>query len=135
MKTYNITVNGVTYTVEVEEVGATASAPVAAAPVAAPAAAPVAAPAAAPAAPKAAPAAPKASGAAGAVSVKAPMPGNIMKVNCKVGASVKKGDVLIVLEAMKMENDICAPQDGVVASVEVAQGASVETDALLVTLN
>ena len=105
MKTYNITVNGVTYTVEVEEVGATASAPVAAAPVAAPAA-PVAAPTAAPAAPKAAPA-----------------------------ASVKKGDVLIVLEAMKMENDICAPQDGVVASVEVAQGASVETDALLVTLN
>ena len=131
MKTYNITVNGVTYTVEVEEVGATASAPVAAAPVAAPAA-PVAAPAAAP---KAAPAAPKASGAAGAVIVKAPMPGNIMKVNCKVGASVKKGDVLMVLEAMKMENDICAPQDGVVASVEVAQGASVETDALLVTLN
>ena len=128
MKTYNITVNGVTYTVEVEEVGATASAPVAAAPVAA-------APVAAPAAPKAAPAAPKASGAAGAVSVKAPMPGNIMKVNCKVGASVKKGDVLIVLEAMKMENDICAPQDGVVASVEVAQGATVETDALLVTLN
>ena len=131
MKTYNITVNGVTYTVEVEEVGATASAPVAAAPVAAPAA-PVAAPAAAP---KAAPAAPKASGAAGAVSVKAPMPGNIMKVNCKAGASVKKGDVLIVLEAMKMENDICAPQDGVVASVEVAQGATVETDAVLVTLN
>ena len=130
MKTYNITVNGVTYTVEVEEVGATTSAPVAAAPVAAPAA-----PVAAPAAPKAAPAAPKASGAAGAVSVKAPMPGNIMKVNCKVGASVKKGDVLVVLEAMKMENDICAPQDGVVASVEVAQGASVETDALLVTLN
>ena len=133
MKTYNITVNGVTYTVEVEEVGATAA-------VAAPAAAAVAAPVAAPApaaapAPKAAPAAPKATGAAGAVSVKAPMPGNIMKVNCKAGASVKKGDVLIVLEAMKMENDICAPQDGVVASVEVAQGATVETDALLVTLN
>jgi biotin carboxyl carrier protein len=133
MKTYNITVNGVTYTVEVEEVGATAA-------VAAPAAAPVAAPVAAPApaaapAPKAAPAAPKATGAAGAVSVKAPMPGNIMKVNCKAGASVKKGDVLIVLEAMKMENDICAPQDGVVASVEVAQGATVETDAVLVTLN
>lgn len=133
MKTYNITVNGVTYTVEVEEVGATAAAPAA---VAAPAAAPVAAPTAAPAAaPKAAPAAPKASGVAGAVSVKAPMPGNIMKVNCKVGASVKKGEVLIVLEAMKMENDICAPADGVVASVEVAQGATVETDALLVTLN
>ena len=126
MKTYNITVNGVTYTVNVEEVGA------ASAPAAAPATAP--APAVAP-APKAAPAAPKASGAAGAVSVKAPMPGNIMKVNCKAGASVKKGDVLIVLEAMKMENDICAPQDGVVASVEVAQGATVETDAVLVTLN
>ncbi len=129
MKTYNITVNGVTYTVEVEEVGATATAPVAAP------AAPAAAPAAPVAAPKAAPAAPKTSGTAGAVSVKAPMPGNIMKVNCKAGASVKKGDVLIVLEAMKMENDICAPQDGVVASVEVAQGATVETDAVLVTLN
>ncbi len=126
MKTYNITVNGVTYTVEVEEVSSAASAPVAT-----PAAAP-AAPKAAPAAPKAAP---KASGAAGAVSVKAPMPGNIMKVNVKAGASVKKGDVLVVLEAMKMENDICAPQDGVVASVEVTQGATVETDALLVTLN
>ncbi len=125
MKTYNITVNGVTYTVNVEEVVGGA------APAAAPAAAPVAAPAAAP-APKAAP---KASGAAGAVSVKAPMPGNIMKVNTKVGASVKKGDVLMVLEAMKMENDICAPADGVVASVEVAQGATVETDAVLVTLN
>ena len=125
MKTYNITVNGVTYTVEVEEVS------VGAAPVAAPVAAP-AAPKTVPAAPKAAP---KTSGAAGAVAVKAPMPGNIMKVNCKAGASVKKGDVLMVLEAMKMENDICAPQDGVVASVEVAQGATVETDAILVTLN
>ena len=125
MKTYNITVNGVTYTVNVEEVnGATAPA---AAP--APAAASVAAPA-----PKAAPA-PAKSGAAGAISVKAPMPGNIMKVNVKVGSSVKKGDVLMVLEAMKMENDICAPEDGTVASVEVAQGATVETDALLVTLN
>ena len=63
------------------------------------------------------------------------MPGNIIKVNVKVGAAVKKGDVLVVLEAMKMENDVCAPQDGVVASVEVAQGATVETDAVLVTLN
>ena len=125
MKTYNITVNGVTYTVEVEEVaaGAAPAAPVAAASVA---------PKAAPAAPKAAP---KASGAAGAVAVKAPMPGNIMKVNVKAGAAVKKGDVLIVLEAMKMENDICAPADGVVASVEVAQGETVATDAVLVTLN
>ena len=120
MKTYNITVNGVTYTVNVEEVSASAAttAPtVAAAPKAAPAAAP----------------APKAN--AGAVAVKAPMPGNILKVNFKAGDAVKKGDVLIVLEAMKMENDVCAPQDGVVASVEVAQGATVDTDALLMTLN
>jgi biotin carboxyl carrier protein len=129
MKTYNITVNGVTYTVSVEEVnGAAVPAPAAApAPTAAPA--PVAAPA-----PKAAPA-PAKSGATGAITVKAPMPGNIIKVNAKVGASVKKGDVLIVLEAMKMENDICAPEDGTVASIEVAQGATVETDAVLVTLN
>ena len=119
MKTYNVTVNGVTYSVVVEEVGAGTAAP---------AAAPVAAPAPA-AAPKAA------SGAQGAVAVKAPMPGNIMKVNVKPGAAVKKGDVLIVLEAMKMENDVCAPADGTVASVEVAQGATVETDAVLVTLN
>jgi biotin carboxyl carrier protein len=63
------------------------------------------------------------------------MPGNIIKVNAKPGQAVKKGDVLVVLEAMKMENDVCAPQDGTVASVEVAQGATVETDALLVTLN
>ena len=131
MKTYNITVNGVTYTVSVEEVNGAAAPAAAAAPVAAPA------PAAAP-APVAAPkpaAAPKKSGAAGAISVKAPMPGNIIKVNAKVGDSVKKGDVLVVLEAMKMENDICAPEDGTVASVETSQGATVETDAVLVTLN
>ena len=123
MKTYNITVNGVTYVVNVEEVAA-GSAPVAT-PAAAPA--PVAKPAAAP--------APAKQGSAGATAVKAPMPGNIMKINAKVGAAVKKGDVLMVLEAMKMENDICAPADGTVASIEVAQGATVETDAVLVTLN
>ena len=127
MKTYNVTVNGVTYVVDVEEVGASAPA---ATPAAAPAApAPKAAPAAAP-APKAA-----TSSNAGATAVKAPMPGNIMKINVKAGDAVKKGDVLVVLEAMKMENDICAPADGTVASVEVAQGATVETDATLVTLN
>ena len=129
MKTYNITINGVTYAVEVEEVGTVASAPVAA-PVA-----PTAAPAAPKAAPVAAPAAPKASGKAGSVVIKAPMPGNIMKVNVKPGDAVKKGDVLVVLEAMKMENDVCAPEDGTVASVDVAKGATVETDAVLVTLN
>ena len=128
MKTYNITVNGVTYVVDVEEVGATASAPVAAQ-AAAPASVAAPAPAAAP------KAAPKAAGKAGSVVVKAPMPGNIMKVNVKVGDAVKKGDVLCILEAMKMENEIFAPADGTVASVEVSQGATVATDAVLVTLN
>ena len=128
MKNYRVTVNGVAYDVVVEELnGSAAPAPVAAAPVAAPVAAPKAAPAPA--------AAPKASGNAGAIAVKAPMPGNLIKVNVKVGDAVKKGDVLCVLEAMKMENDIMAPADGVVASVEAAKGASVATDAVLVTLN
>ncbi len=122
MKNYRVTVNGVAYDVVVEELSAGAAPAPAAAP------APVAAPAPA--------AAPKASaGVAGAVAVKAPMPGTLIKVNVKPGASVKKGDVLCVLEAMKMENDILAPQDGVVASVEAAQGSSVATDAVLVTLN
>ena len=132
MKTYNITVNGVTYVVDVEEVGTTAAAP-ATVPTPAPTPAPVATPKQQ--APKAAPAAPKAAGKAGSVVVKAPMPGNIMKVNVKVGDAVKKGDVLCILEAMKMENEIFAPADGTVASVDVAQGATVATDAVLVTLN
>ena len=125
MKTYNVTVNGVTYSVVVEETNGAQAAPASApvAPVATPVAQPKAAPVSAPAANK------------GGVVVKAPMPGNIMKVNVKAGDAVKKGDVLVVLEAMKMENDVCAPDDGVVASVEVAQGATVETDAVLVTLN
>ena len=128
MKNYRVTVNGVAYDVVVEELnGSSAPAPVAAAPVAAPVAASKAAPAPA--------AAPKASGNAGATAVKAPMPGTLIKVNVKVGDAVKKGDVLCVLEAMKMENDIMAPADGVVASVEAAKGASVATDAVLVTLN
>ena len=126
MKRFNVTVNGVTYDVVVEEVGGTTAQVPVAAPVAAPA--PAAAPA--PVAPKASPA-----GNAGAVAVKAPMPGTIMKVNATVGASVKKGDVLCVLEAMKMENEICAPADGTVASVNVQNGASVATDEVLVTLN
>ena len=127
MRKFNVVVNGVAYDVEIEEVGGA----VASAPVAAPVVAPVAS---APAAPKAAPAAPKAQGKAGSVSIKAPMPGTILKINVKVGDTVKSGDVVCVLEAMKMENDICAPQDGVVSSIEVAQGASVATDAVLVTL-
>ena len=127
MKNYRITVNGVAYEVSVEELGATVAAP-AVAPVAAPA--PIAAPASAAApAPAAAPAAPVEGNA-----VKAPMPGTINRVNVKAGDAVKKGDVLIVLEAMKMENDICAPADGTVKAVHVAQGASVATDEALVTL-
>ena len=122
MKTYNITVNGVTYVVDVEEVGTTA----------APAVAPT--PAAAPAAPKAAPAAPKAAGKAGAVAVKAPMPGNIMKVNVKVGDAVQESQTLVVLEAMKMENDIMAPKAGTVTQVLVSKGSSVDTGAPLVVI-
>ena len=125
MKKYNITVNGHTYEVEVEEVGSFATSTTVAAPVAAPA----------PAAPAAAPAAPKATGAQGAVSVTAPMPGTILDVKVQVGATVKRGETLFVLEAMKMENEIPAPQDGVVASINVTKGASVETAALLATLN
>ncbi len=130
MRKYNVTVNGVTYEVMIEEVGATgyvASAPVAPAPVAAPVAAP-AAPAAAPAAVVAA-AAP-----AGATSVKAPMPGTIMKINVSVGDAVKKGDIICILEAMKMENEIFAPADGTIATLPVSKGASVQTDEVLATI-
>ena len=125
MKKYNITVNGTTYEVVVEEADATgASAPVyTPAPVAAPAATPAAAPKAAPAA-----------APAGANSVVAPMPGNILEVKVSVGQSVKKGDVICVLEAMKMENDIPAPCDGVVASINVQKGASVAANDVLATL-
>ncbi len=128
MKKYNITVNGTTYEVVVEEVGgaATAQAPVFTAPASAPA--PTAAPAAAPKA-AAAPA------TAGASKVSAPMPGTILDVKVSVGQSVKKGDVICVLEAMKMENDIPAPCDGVVASVNVQKGASVAANDVIATLN
>ena len=130
MRKFNVTVNGVVYEVEVEEVGGVATSAPVAAPVAAPA--PAAAPVAAPKA--AAPAAPKAPAKAGSVTIKAPMPGTILKINVKVGDAVKKGDVVCVLEAMKMENEIFAPADGTVASVNVAQGASVNSDEGVVTL-
>ena len=122
MKNYTITVNGNVYEVTVEE-GASTGAP-AAAPKAAPKAAPAAAPKAA------APA-----GAAGSVTVTAPMPGKILAVKASVGQAVKKGDVIMVLEAMKMENDIVAPQDGTIASVNAAVGDSVESGATLATMN
>ena len=122
MKKYTITVNGNVYDVTVEEgTGSTAGAAKAAAPKAA--------------APKAAPKAAAPAGAQGAVKVNAPMPGKILKVNVNAGAAVKKGDVLLVLEAMKMENEICAPQDGTVATVECAAGDSVESGKVLVSMN
>ena len=127
MKYYNITVNGVAYSVSVEETAAGA-APVAPAAAPAPKAAP--APAAA-----AAPAAPAAPASAGAVEVKAPMPGNILKVNCSQGQAVKAGDILVVLEAMKMENEIAAPKAGTVAQIIVSNGAVVETGAPLVVIS
>lgn len=118
MKNYTITVNGNVYDVTVEEGGAGST------PVAAPKVTPKAA-----AAPKAAPA------GAGAVKITAPMPGKIVAVKANAGAAVKKGQVILVLEAMKMENDVVAPQDGTLASVDVATGASVEAGSVLATMN
>ncbi len=110
MKKYKVTVNGTAYEITLEEIDAAAAA------TPAPAAAPAAAPA---------PAA-----ASGGQTVTSPMPGTILSVNVQNGASVKKGDVLMILEAMKMENEIMAPCDGVVSSL-VSKGASVETGAAL----
>ena len=124
MKYYNISVNGVAYSVSVEETAAGA-APVAPAAAPAPKAAPAPAAAAAPAAPA----------SAGAVEVKAPMPGNILDVKVAAGASVKAGDVLVILEAMKMENEIVAPQDGTVASINVNKGDTVNSGDVLVSMN
>ena len=110
MKKYKVNVNGTAYEVEIEEMtGAPAAAPVAAAP-----------------------AAPAASGAG--ESITSPMPGNILAVNVSNGSAVKKGDVLMILEAMKMENEIMAPRDGKVTAVAVTKGAAVESGALLCTI-
>ncbi len=118
MKSYKITVNGTSYDVTVEEVGTAASAP----------------PAASPAATKVAPAAGAASGPsgavqvkAGAIQVKAPMPGTLLSYKVAQGQAVKRGDVLLILEAMKMENEIAAPVDGVVMALLASEGASVST--------
>ena len=134
--TYKVTLNGRTYEVEVEAGKAilldeyVAISPMSTpAPVAAPVEAAPAAPAAAPAAP-AAPAAKPVDGEA----VESPMPGNILKVNVSVGQSVGQGDVLVVLEAMKMENEIMAPRAGTVAQVLVSKGSTVDTGAVLVVL-
>jgi biotin carboxyl carrier protein len=122
MKNYTITVNGNVYDVTVEETGSTPSA-------AAPrrAAAPVAAP-------KAAAPAPAAS-AAGNIKVEAGAAGKVFKVEAKVGDTLKKGDTILVLEIMKMETPVVAPEDGTVASINVSTGENVESGALLATLN
>lgn len=131
MKNYTITVNGNVYNVVVEE-GTTAGVVRAAAPapVAAPAATP--APAAAP-APVAAPA--PAAGGAGSIKIEAGAAGKVFKVEASVGQAVKKGDTVIILEAMKMEIPVVAPEDGTVASIDVAVGDAVEAGAVMATLN
>lgn len=111
MKKYKVNVNGTVYEITLEVMDG--------------------APAAAPAAPAAAPAAPVAAAPAGGEKVSAPMPGTILSVNVKAGDSVKKGDVLAILEAMKMENEIMAPKDGKVTAVNVQKGATVNTGDLL----
>ena len=114
MKAYKVTLNGNVYEITLEVID---KADIKAAP-AAPAAAP----------------APVAAAPAGGEAIKAPMPGTILKVNVANGQAVKKGDVLFVLEAMKMENEIMAPCDGTVSAVSVANGASVENGTVLCTL-
>ena len=117
MKRYNITVNGKAYDVAVEEVGgSTAAAPVAAAPVAA------------------APASPAAAPVADGTKVTAPMPGTILDIKVAVGDTVKSGQAICVLEAMKMENDVNAPCDGKVLSVNTTKGSAVETGAVLAVI-
>jgi len=123
MKSYTITVNGNVYDVTVEENGSVA------APVAAPRRA--AAPAAAPAAPKAAAPA----GGAGSVKIEAGAAGKVFKVEAQAGQAVKRGDAIVILEVMKMETPVVAPQDGTVASINVNVGDMVEAGALLATMN
>ena len=119
MKRYTITVNGIAYDVTVEEETADSTAPVMNTPVATAAPAPAPTPVA----------------ASGSVKVDAPMPGNILDVKVSAGDSVTAGQVLVILEAMKMENDIVAPSNGTVASVDVRKGDTVEAGQVLITLN
>ena len=122
MKNYKITVNGNVYDVTVEETGSSASAasaPVVSAPKAAPAPA----------------ATPVSAGTQGSVKISAPMPGKVLAVKVSAGEKVTKGQIIMILEAMKMENEIVASQDGTVASINVNEGASVEAGAVLATLD
>ena len=123
MKNYTITVNGNVYEVTVEEGASTGAAPASRAAAPAPKAAP-----------KAAAPAP-AAGAQGSVAVTAPMPGKILGIKAEPGKTVAKGEAIIVLDAMKMENEIVAPADGTIASINVSVGDSVEAGATLATLN
>lgn len=118
MKNYTITVNGKVYDVTVEETGSTSGA---AAPKRAAAAAPAAAPATA--------------SAAGSIKIEAGAAGKVFKIEKNVGDAVKKGDTVLVLEIMKMETPVVAPEDGTVASIDVAVGDAVESGALLASLN
>ena len=122
MKNYTITVNGTAYDVTVEETTGT-GAPVAAPKKEAPKAAPAAAPKKA------------AAAGAGAIKVEASVPGKVFKVEAKVGQSVKAGENIIILEAMKMEIPVVAPQDGTVASIDVAVGDAIESGDTLATMN
>ena len=122
MKNYTITVNGNVYDVTVEENGAATPAAAAAPRKAAPA-------------PKAPAAAPKAAGAAGGIKVEAGAAGKVFKVEASVGQKVSRGDTVIILEAMKMEIPVVAPEDGTVASIDVAVGDAVEAGAVMATLN
>lgn len=130
MKNYTITVNGVAYSVTVQEVagGVAPVAPVVAAPVAPVVAAPVAP------APVAAPVAAPA-GAAGSIKIEAGAAGKVFKLEAKVGQAVKKGDAVVIIEAMKMEIPVVAPEDGTVASIDVAVGDAIEAGMVLATLN
>ena len=122
MKSYTITVNGNVYDVTVEEnVGGAVAAPVKKAP--------------ATVAPKAAVAAPKAAGNAGGVKVTAGAAGKVFKIEASVGQKVAKGDAVVIIEAMKMEIPVVAPEDGTVASIDVAVGDAVEAGGVLATLN
>ncbi len=120
MKNYTITVNGNVYDVTVEETGSTPSAPVSR-PVSAPKAAPAPAPA--------------ASGSEGGIKVTAPMPGKVLSISANPGTAVKKGDTVLVFEAMKMENSVVAPEDGTVASIAFGVGDSFEAGVVIATLN
>lgn len=122
MKSYTITVNGNVYDVTVEENGAGTPAPAAAAAPRAAAPAPAAAPK-------------PAAGGAGSIKIEAGAAGKVFKIEASVGQQMKKGDPVLILEIMKMETPVVAPQDGVVASIDVAVGDTVESGAVLATLN